>query len=398
MNTYGSPREGDLYDITFIGAGPVGLYGMYYAGLRVTRFKTIDMLEEVGGGLMALYPEKDIYDVAGFPRVMAKELTRTLREQAFQYPHALALGEKVLDLRRGDDGIICITTDKARHQTKAAVICAGMGAYVPKKLDIPNLEALEGHGVYYFVRRLDDFRDKNLLIVGGGDAAFDYALMLEPVARSITHIHRNDFFSAHEDSVRRVKQSSVRLKVPFWELVRIEGDDWVRRATIVQTQTGEQETLAVDAIVLNIGFLTNLGPIESWGLELQANGIKVDSRMRTNIEGVFAAGDIVSYDGKLKLISTGCGEVAIAVNNAKNYIDPKAKVSPGHSTDKHISRSPEDASAGRRGKAVSHVLLVAHRISPGANRGAPHADSRRQAASWPQVGYTGAPLSAPRGG
>lgn len=329
-------KREDLFDITFIGAGPVGLYGMYYAGLRVTRFKTIDMLDEVGGGLMALYPEKYIYDVAGFPKIMAKELTRMFREQATQYPHMFCLGEKVLDLKKEEDGILTLTTDKGEHRSKTVVICAGMGAYIPRRLDIPNLRELEGAGVFYSVRRLNDFRDKKILIVGGGDAAFDYAMMLEPIAREITHIHRNDFFSAHEDSVHKVRESSVRLKVPFWELKRIEGEDWVKRATIVQTQTGEEEILDVDAIILNIGFLTNLGPIENWGLELENNSIKVDSRMRTNIDGVFAAGDIATYEGKLDLISTGCGEVAIAVNNAKNFIDPKAKVRPGHSTDKHM--------------------------------------------------------------
>jgi thioredoxin reductase (NADPH) len=301
----------------------------------VTRFKVIDMLEEVGGGLMALYPEKYIYDVAGFPKVMAKDLTRMLREQATQYPHCMALGEKVTDLRKLDDGVIALTTNKKVHFSKAVVICAGLGAYIPKKLDIPNLKELEGVGVFYFVRKLSDFRDKNILIVGGGDAAFDFSMMLEPVARSITHIHRNDFFSAHEASVSKVQNSSVRLKYPFWELKRITGENWVDEVTIVQTRTGEEEKFKVDAVLLNIGFLTNLGPIENWGLELENNSIKVDSRMRTNIEGVFAAGDITTYDGKLDLISTGCGEVAIAVNNAKNYIDPKAKVKPGHSTDKH---------------------------------------------------------------
>ena len=325
----------ELYDITFIGAGPVGLYGMYYAGLRLARFKTIDMLEEVGGGLMALYPEKYIYDVAGFPKIMAKDLTRQLKEQATQYPHRLVLGEKVTDLKRNGDGIITLTTDKGVHYSKAVVICTGMGAYLPKRLDIPNLRELEGSGVYYFVRRIEDFRDKRILIVGGGDAAFDYSMMLEPVARTITHIHRNDFFSAHEDSVRRVHESSVRLLYPFWELQRIEGDSWVRKATIVQTRTGESETLEVDAVILNIGFLTNLGPLENWGIELENNAIKVDSRMRTSVEGVYAAGDIVTYDGKLDLISTGFGEVAIAVNNAKSYVDPKAHVRPGHSTEKH---------------------------------------------------------------
>ncbi len=327
--------QNELFDITFIGAGPVALYGMYYAGLRMTRFKAIDMLEEVGGGLMALYPEKYIYDVAGFPKVMAKDLTRLLKEQASQYPHTFCLGEKVTDLTRGEDGIIALTTNRAVHYSRTVIICAGMGAYIPKKIDVPNLEVLEGAGVYYFIRRLSDFQGKNVLVVGGGDSAFDYSMMLESVAANITHIHRNDFFSAHEDSVRKVMNSRVRMKFPFWEVKRIVGEDWVREVTIVQTRTGEEETMPVEAIVFNIGFLTNLGPIHEWGLELDKNAIKVDSRMRTNIEGVFAAGDIVTYDGKLKLISTGCGEVAIAVNNAKHFVNPKAKVDPGHSTEKH---------------------------------------------------------------
>ncbi|MFZ1683515.1 MAG: NAD(P)/FAD-dependent oxidoreductase [Candidatus Zixiibacteriota bacterium] len=324
----------ELFDITFIGAGPVAMYGMYYAGLRLMKYKAIDMLEEVGGGLMALYPEKYIYDVAGFPKIMAKELTKLMYEQATQYPHALCLGEKVEQVTRGEDGIIHLKTDRREHLTKSLIVCAGLGAYIPKKLDIPNTERLEGAGVYYFVRKIADFKDKNILIVGGGDSAFDYAMMLEPVARSITHIHRNDFFSAHEDSVRKVKHSTVRMKYPFWEVQEIVGEDHVREVKIVQTQTGEEEVLPINAIIFNIGFLTNLGPVENWGLHLEHNAIRVDSRMRTSVEGIYAAGDIVTYDGKLKLISTGCGEVAIAVNNAKNYIDPRAKVSPGHSTDK----------------------------------------------------------------
>ncbi|MEW6411545.1 MAG: NAD(P)/FAD-dependent oxidoreductase [Candidatus Zixiibacteriota bacterium] len=324
-----------IYDVTFVGAGPVALYGMYYSGLRRMKSKVIDMLGEVGGGLMALYPEKYIYDVAGFPKVLAKDLVKQLRRQADQYEHTYCLEEKVVGLERRSDGVIRLVTDKDEHFSKTVIVCAGLGAYVPKRLDIPNVRELEGAGVYYFVRRLHDFVDRDILIVGGGDSAFDYSMMLEPVARSITHIHRNDFFSAHEDSVRRVMESSVDLRFPFWELKEIEGDDWVHHSTIVQSQTGEQERLKVDAVIFNVGFITNLGPIGDWGLEIDKNAIAVDSRMRTNIEGVYAAGDIVTYDGKLKLISTGCGEVAIAVNNAKNYIDPKAKVSPGHSTDRH---------------------------------------------------------------
>lgn len=325
----------DVYDITFIGAGPVALYGMYYAGLRMSRTKVIDMLGEVGGGLMALYPEKYIYDVAGFPKVMAKELVRLLHTQADQYEHTYCLEEKVIGVERLPDGLVKLTTPKAEHYSKTAIICAGLGAYIPKRLDIPNVKELEGAGVYYFVRNLEDFRQKDVLVVGGGNSAFDYSLMLEPVTASITHIHRNDFFSAHEDTVRKVMESSVTMKYPFWEVMRIEGDKSIHHATIVQTQTGEQERLKVEAIIFNVGFITNLGPVADWGLEIDKNAVRVDSRMRTNIDGVYAAGDIVTYDGKLKLISTGSGEVAIAVNNAKHYTDPKAKVSPGHSTDKH---------------------------------------------------------------
>jgi thioredoxin reductase (NADPH) len=311
----------------------------------MTKFKTIEMLEDVGGGLMALYPEKYIYDVGGFPKILAKDLVHTLRDQATHYPHTFCLGEKVCTIQRDENNHLKLTTDKGVHFSKSVIVCAGMGAYIPKPLDVPNVKELEGKGVYYFVRRLGDFKDKNILVVGGGDSAFDYSMMLEPGAKSITHIHRNDFFSAHEASVTKVKHSRVRLKYPFWEVKRLEGENWVRRVTIVQTQTGEEETFDVDAVVLNIGFLTNLGPIADWGLHLEKNAITVDSRMRTNVEGIYAAGDIVTYDGKLKLISVGFGEVAIAVNNAKNFVDPKARVNPGHSTEKHevVSRKIHQA-------------------------------------------------------
>ncbi len=329
-------NQNEIFDITFIGAGPVALYGMYYAGLRMMKMKAVDMLEEVGGGLMALYPEKYIYDVAGFPKVMSKELVRNLEKQALQYPNSLCLGEKVISLEKREDDILELTTNKGVHLSKTVIVCAGLGAYIPKKIDIPNIEKLEGHGVYYFCRNLEDFEEKKILIVGGGDAAFDYSMMLEPIAKSITHIHRNSFFAAHEDSVNKVKESSVDLRFPFWELKEIKGEEWVKSVTIFNSESGETESFDVDAVVLNIGFLTNLGPIADWGLEIKNNSIQVDSRMRTNIEGIYAAGDIVTYDGKIKLISTGCGEVAIAVNNAKNFIDPRAKVSPGHSTEKHV--------------------------------------------------------------
>lgn len=329
-------QEREVYDITFIGAGPVALYGMYYAGLRLMKSKVIDMLGEVGGGLIALYPDKYIYDVAGFPSITARDLVNVMYEQATQYPHTICLAEEVMNLERTDDGVFKLTSNKQTHWTKTVIICAGLGAYSPRKPDLPELEKYEGNGVYYFVKDKNEFAGKDILIVGGGNSAFDYAMMLEPIAKNITMIHRNSYFSAHEDTVRKVSNSKVKMKHPFWELKEIIGNGRVESAIIHETKSGASEKLHIDAIVLNIGFITNLGPIAEWGLDLNKNEIVVDTHMRTKIEGVYAAGDIVSYDGKLKLISLGCGEVAIAVNNAKHFIDPKAKISPGHSTDKHV--------------------------------------------------------------
>lgn len=331
MNTI----DNEIYDITFIGSGPVTLYGLYYCGMRRAKTKVLETQPQVGGGLMALYPDKYIYDVAGFPKIYAKDLINKLHEQANQYDHKYCLNEKVIGLEKQPDGIIKLTTTKGEHLSKSVIICTGMGAFMPRKLDIPNVRELEGAGVYYFIKNADKFKDKDILVVGGGDAAFDYTLMLEPVAKSITMINRIDFFSAHEDSIEKVKASTVRMLYPFWEVKEIEGEEHVSHATIIQSQTGESERLKLDAIVFNIGFLANIGPIKEWGLELNKNSIAVDSRMRTNIEGVYAAGDTINYDGKLKLISTGFGEVAIAVNNAKNYVDPDSRVTPGHSTQKH---------------------------------------------------------------
>jgi thioredoxin reductase (NADPH) len=325
----------DIYDITFVGAGPVALYGMYYAGLRLMRYKAIDMMEETGGGLMALYPEKYVYDVGGFPRVLAKELAHQLHLQGTQYPHTLALGEQVKQIVRESDEFFLITTDRGKHYSRTICLCMGIGSYTPKKLDNPSVLHFENRGVQYWVKAIEPLRGKHVLVVGGGDSAFDYSLMLQPVAASVTHIHRNDFFAAHEDSVKKVKASSVRMKFPYWEIKELHGGDRVERATIFQSKSGEEENIPVDAVILSLGFHTDPGPMAEWGLEVERNCIKVDSRMRTAVPGIFAAGDIVTYDGKLKLISTGFGEVAIAVNNAKALVDPKAKVSPGHSTEKH---------------------------------------------------------------
>lgn len=325
-------EERDIYDITIVGGGPVGLYGAYYSGMRNARTKIIDSLSQLGGQLAALYPEKYIYDVGGFPRVLAKDLVSNLEEQALQYDPAVCLSEKVVSLT-SEDGIKTLVTDKgAQHFTRTVILAAGIGAFVPRKLDIQDIDRLEGKGIYYFVRDIEAFRNREILIVGGGDSALDWALLLEKVARKVTLIHRRDRFRAHEDSVARLLASSVEVRM-FHELKAVHGDDRLEGATIFESRTKAESTLKLDILLLNLGFLANLGPIKEWGLQIEGNAIWVNSTMQTNLPGVYAAGDIVDYTGKIKLISTGMGEIAIAVNYAKHEIDPDARVFPGHSSD-----------------------------------------------------------------
>jgi ferredoxin/flavodoxin---NADP+ reductase len=329
-----SVSESDIYDITIIGAGPTGLYGLYYTSMRSMKAKVIDSLPQVGGQLMALYSEKYIYDVPGFRKVLAKDLIRNLEDQAFQANPTLCVSEKIVDLAKGDDSIFRLTSEAGNvHLSKTVVIAAGVGAFMPRKLDVPKIDELEGRGVYYFVRNLEEFRGKRVLVVGGGDSAIDWAHAIQPIAKQVTLIHKFDRFQAHEQSVEDLKKTPVEIRV-LNELKAIHGDEHVEGVTIFHNVTGDEEERDVDILLLCIGFITNLGPIKNWGLELHKNAIAVNPQMATNMPGVFAAGDICTHPGHLKLIAVGAGEAAIAVNNAKNYIDPTARVEPGHSSHK----------------------------------------------------------------
>ncbi len=319
------------YDIVIVGAGPVGLFGAYYAGLRGLSVEIVDSLNQPGGQLMTLYPEKFIYDVAGFPAILAKTLVSELMRQAAQYNPAFSMNERVETLTPGQDGILELATDQRPHRARSVLICAGAGSFTPKKLPDVNCHEYEGRGVDYFVRDLAACRDKHILIVGGGDSAVDWALNLQRVTKHITLIHRLNTFRAHEDSVAKLFASPVTVRT-FCELKQVHGDGKVEAATIVHNKTGESQKLDVDLILINIGFSTSLGPIQNWGLKLDKDGIVVNSRMETNVPGVYAAGDVTSFPGKLKLIATGFGEAATAVNHAKTFIDPASKSFPGHSS------------------------------------------------------------------
>lgn len=323
----------EIADIIIIGAGPVGLYATYYAGLRDMKVKTMESLGQVGGQLKALYPKKYIYDIPGYPKVLAEDLIANLYQQASQYKPEILTESKVIDLKVNEPTGIELTTEKGeKHLTKTVVIAAGAGAFMPRKLSVPNVEEMEGRGVYYVVHNPEDFRDKRVLIIGGGDSALDWSLTLEPIAKEITHIHMLKQFQGHEDSVKKLMASPKIKTYIHHQLKEIHGEDHVEAVTIVNNVDGSEKTIEVDAVLSFIGFITNLGPIKTWGIEIEGNSIKVDQTMQTNLPGVFAAGDIASHPGKLKLISTGFADAAIAVNNAKHLIEPKARVYPGHSS------------------------------------------------------------------
>lgn len=323
--------ESDPFDITIIGGGPTGLFAAFYAGLRQMRTQIIDSLDLLGGQLAALYPDKFIYDVAGFPAVLAKTLAHDLLRQALQYNPTITLNEQVRRLEQCGDGVWRIETDQRSHRARSVLIAAGAGSFTPRKLGRPELEAFENRGLHYVVKDLDAFRGRRVLVVGGGDSALDWALNLLRVTDHVTLVHRRDGFRAHEDTVEKLKVSRVAVRTPF-ELSAMSGGDRLEQATIRHVQSGATETLAVDDVLVNIGFLTTLDPLRAWGVTLDAQGIVVDSLMRTNLPGVFAAGDITSYPGKLKLIATAFGEAATAVNHAKVYLDPASSSFPGHST------------------------------------------------------------------
>jgi ferredoxin/flavodoxin---NADP+ reductase len=321
-----------VYDITIIGGGPTGLFTAFYGGMRQASVKIIESLPQLGGQLSALYPEKYIYDVAGFPKIRAQELINNLKEQMEKFNPTVCLEQSVEKLEKMEDGTFKLTTNKEIHYSKAVIITAGNGAFQPRRLELETAAQYEGKNLHYFIDDLNKFAGKKVLVCGGGDSAVDWALMLEPIAEKVTIVHRRDKFRAHEHSVENLMKSKVEVKTPFVPVELIGDENGIKQVVLEKVKEGTKETIEVDAVIVNYGFVSSLGPIKEWGLEIEKNSIKVNSRMETNIPGVYAAGDICTYEGKVKLIACGFGEAPTAVNNAKAYIDPNAKVQPLHST------------------------------------------------------------------
>ena len=341
-----SETKDGLKDVTIIGGGPTGLFAAFYAGLRGVSCRVIDALPQLGGQLMALYPEKYIYDVGGLPRILAKDLANNMIEQGTQFGPEVVLEAEVSELIP-EDGNIRLRTARGDFLSRTVIITAGKGALNPRVLECPGWEEHynDTGGLHTHVRQPEDFRGRRVLLVGGGDSAVDWALGLQGIATEVTLIHRRDQFRAHKASVVQMRELATSGKLDIltpYEVRHIEGDGGcVRAVTIYNNDTNEDRVVEVDSVVALLGFKPDLGPIGNWGLELEKNSIKVSQLMETNVRGVYAAGDVVHYPGKLELIATGYGEAAVAVNNAVHLLNPKARVNPGHSTNLKVFSQDE---------------------------------------------------------
>ena len=336
--TIGGVKDDRVFDLTIIGAGPTGLFAAFYGGLRGMATKIVESLPEPGGQLAVLYPEKLIYDVPGHPKILAKDLVHQLLKQNELFAPEYVYEERVDTLTRvtaESEEVWRLGSAQSHHLSRTVLITAGIGAFSPNRLDRPGVDEYQGRGVHYFVKDKRPFRGKRILIVGGGDTAVDWCLNLKDWAESITLIHRRAEFRAHEASLAALRVSEIPT-MTFWELKRVWGEGKVEHATIYENRTGEERELDVDLVLINIGFKAALGPIESWGLEMADNRhIRVNGFTETNLAGVFAAGDIAAVEGSepLNLIVTGFGQAAVAANAAKQRVDPKARIFPGHSSE-----------------------------------------------------------------
>jgi ferredoxin/flavodoxin---NADP+ reductase len=317
-------------DIAIVGAGPTGLFAAYYAGFRGLSIAVIDALPEPGGQVTAMYPEKAIFDVAGFPTIRGRDLVANLVEQAGAFQPTYLLGIRAEKLTYAEDGRPLLTlSDGEVVACGAVLITGGMGSFTSRPL--PAADAFTGKGVMFFVKELDQLAGHDVVIVGGGDSAFDWALALQPVAKSVTLVHRRDKFRAHAATIARVHALPVEIIVNA-EVTRILGEGRVIGCEVA-VKGGESRTLPADTVVAALGFTADLGPLAEWGLDLDKRHIRVDTTTATNLPRVFAAGDISEYPGKVRLIAVGFGEAATAVNNAAVAIDPSAHLFPGHSSD-----------------------------------------------------------------
>ena len=334
-------------DITIIGGGPAGLFGLFYAGMRGASAQIVDALPELGGQLAALYPEKFIFDVAGYSKVLAKDLVRSLAEQAAQFQQPVHLGQRVTGLEERD-GQFVLHTETGEFPTKAILIAAGIGAFSPRRLPQACAEPWYGKGIYDVVTDPKEFKGQRVVIIGGGDTAFDWATQLRGIATHVSLVHRSDRFRAHGATIAQFDADVAAgraSRFTFHEIADVVCKrDGERFTHIVLRDVKAKVTteIEVDVVLPMLGFVSDIGPIAEWGLSLEKDEIVVNQLMETGRPGIWAAGDVTTYPGKLKLIACGFGEAATAVNQAVHWIYPEKKVAPGHSSNMAIFGQKDD--------------------------------------------------------
>jgi thioredoxin reductase len=337
----------EIRDITIIGAGPTGLFALFYAGMRRATAQIVDALPDVGGQLTALYPEKYIFDVAGFTKVLAKDLVKSLAEQARQFEQPVHLGQRVMGLEEAD-GQFVLVTDKGRFPSRAIVIAAGIGAFSPRRLPQQCAQPWYGRGIYDVVTDPEAFRGQRVVIIGGGDSAFDWGVQLLGRAARVSVVHRSDRFRAHAATVKQFHDAVDAGQADlftFHELHDVKctaSPDKFSHIDIRDVKAKTTREVQVDVVLPMLGFVSDIGPLGDWGLTLEKEEIVVNSQMETGRPGIYAAGDVTTYPGKLKLIATGFAEAATAVNQAVHWIYPDKKVTPGHSSNMAIFGQTDD--------------------------------------------------------
>lgn len=318
-------------DILIIGAGPTGLFAVFEAGLLQLKCHLIDALPQAGGQCSEIYPKKPIYDIPGFPEVLAGELVDNLMEQIRPFQPGFTLGERAETIEKLDDGTFVVTTNKGtKHHAPVVAIAGGLGSFEPRKPLLDNLAQYEDNGVAYMIKEPEVYRNKKVLIAGGGDSALDWSIFLADVAEEVTLVHRRNEFRGALDSVEKVQhlkdQGKIKLMTPA-EVVSLHGQDALEKVTVRNTDTDEDTEVEVDHFIPLFGLSPKLGPIGNWGLEIEKNAIKVDNALdyQTNIPGIYAIGDVNTYPGKLKLILCGFHEATLMCQSAYQRIHPDKK-------------------------------------------------------------------------
>ncbi|WP_400074806.1 NAD(P)/FAD-dependent oxidoreductase [Winogradskyella sp. R77965] len=315
-------------DILIIGAGPTGLFTVFEAGLLKLKCHLIDALPQAGGQCSELYPKKPIYDIPGFPEILAGDLTSNLLEQGKQFQPGFTLGERAETIEKQEDGSFIVTTNKGtQHHAPIIAIAGGLGSFEPRKPKLENIEKYEDKGVNYFIKDPEVYRDKKVVIAGGGDSALDWSIFLADVASEVTLVHRRNEFRGALDSVEQVQElkllNKINLITPA-EITALHGEHKIEGVSV--TKGGETQVLEADAFIPLFGLSPKLGPIGDWGLEIEKNAIKVDTLdYQTNIPGIYAIGDVNTYEGKLKLILCGFHEATLMCQSAYKRLNPGKK-------------------------------------------------------------------------